>query len=194
MLGTLGYVIQDPLLVTGQYPVEYGYATVARKQRINRLPLVVAYGLPTACEESTCSASLRLNRFITEDDAGPICHTQVARGRQNPVDTPYDVGSVVSVLAAVGSSQQLRSGLLMLFFEKDKNASQAPEIVYVNYGTDAVTERERASYVQFSFRRFRSDIFDIKNTPRKGRLVFENVDKINEIVEVDRPVSSRSLA
>ncbi|GFT61296.1 hypothetical protein TNCV_1227441 [Trichonephila clavipes] len=28
---------------------------------------------------------------------------QVARGRQNPVDTAYDVGSVVSVLADVGS-------------------------------------------------------------------------------------------
>ncbi|GFT70595.1 hypothetical protein TNCV_1133481 [Trichonephila clavipes] len=34
---------------------------------------------------------------------------QVARGRQNPVDTAYDVGSVVSVLADVGSSSQLRS-------------------------------------------------------------------------------------
>ncbi|GFU30213.1 hypothetical protein TNCV_1765541 [Trichonephila clavipes] len=33
---------------------------------------------------------------------------QVARGRQNPVDTAYDVGSVVSVLADVGSSSQLR--------------------------------------------------------------------------------------
>ncbi|GFU77285.1 hypothetical protein TNCV_153031 [Trichonephila clavipes] len=37
--------------------------------------------------------------FITEDDTSPVCHTQVARGRQNPVDTAYDVGSVVSVLA-----------------------------------------------------------------------------------------------
>ncbi|GFT80219.1 hypothetical protein TNCV_2187141 [Trichonephila clavipes] len=47
--------------------------------------------------------------FITEDDTSPVCHTQVARGRQNPVDTAYDVGSVVSVLADVGSSSQLRS-------------------------------------------------------------------------------------
>ncbi|GFT93820.1 hypothetical protein TNCV_3766951 [Trichonephila clavipes] len=37
--------------------------------------------------------------FITEDDTSPVCHTQVARGRQNPVDTAYDVGSVVSVLS-----------------------------------------------------------------------------------------------
>ncbi|GFX70343.1 transposable element Tc1 transposase [Trichonephila clavipes] len=41
------------------------------------------------------SSTLRLNRgFITEDDTSPVCHTQVARGRQNPVDTAYDVGSV----------------------------------------------------------------------------------------------------
>ncbi|GFW64903.1 hypothetical protein TNCV_391691 [Trichonephila clavipes] len=39
--------------------------------------------------------------FITEDDTSPVCHTP--RGRQNPVDTAYDVGSVVSVLADVGS-------------------------------------------------------------------------------------------
>ncbi|GFX35195.1 hypothetical protein TNCV_2331351 [Trichonephila clavipes] len=38
------------------------------------------------------------------------------RGRQNPVDTAYDVGSVVSVLADVGysSSQLLVSRLLMV--------------------------------------------------------------------------------
>ncbi|GFT97209.1 hypothetical protein TNCV_3858641 [Trichonephila clavipes] len=28
--------------------------------------------------------------FITEDDTSPVCHTQVARGRQNPVDTAHD--------------------------------------------------------------------------------------------------------
>ncbi|GFY22291.1 hypothetical protein TNCV_3299321 [Trichonephila clavipes] len=47
--------------------------------------------------------------FITEDDTSPVCHTPSARGRQNPVDTAYDVGSVVSVLVDVGSSSQLRS-------------------------------------------------------------------------------------
>ncbi|GFU10666.1 hypothetical protein TNCV_1773351 [Trichonephila clavipes] len=41
--------------------------------------------------------------FITEDDTSPSVTLQVARGRQNPVDTAYDVGSVVSVLADVGS-------------------------------------------------------------------------------------------
>ncbi|GFU19290.1 hypothetical protein TNCV_3482301 [Trichonephila clavipes] len=37
------------------------------------------------------------------------CHTPVARVGKNPVDTAYDVGSVVNVLADVGSSSQLRS-------------------------------------------------------------------------------------
>ncbi|GFX12157.1 hypothetical protein TNCV_1102771 [Trichonephila clavipes] len=38
---------------------------------------------------------------------------------KNPVDTAYDVGSVVSVLADVGSSKQLRSVLLMVSLELD---------------------------------------------------------------------------
>ncbi|GFV43205.1 histonelysine Nmethyltransferase SETMARlike [Trichonephila clavipes] len=36
-------------------------------------------------------------------------------------------------------------------------------------------------------------IFDVKNTPRTGRPVIKNVDKITEIIEVDRHVSSRSI-
>ncbi|GFU89712.1 hypothetical protein TNCV_654741 [Trichonephila clavipes] len=57
--------------------------------------------------------------FITEGDTSPVCHTQVARGRQNPVDTAYDVGSVVSVLADVGSSSQLRSVVSLLWLFSD---------------------------------------------------------------------------
>ncbi|GFW46651.1 uncharacterized protein TNCV_1937201 [Trichonephila clavipes] len=45
----------------------------------------------------------------------PSVTLQVARGRQNPVDTAYDVGSVVSVLADVGSSSQLRSVVSLWF-------------------------------------------------------------------------------
>ncbi|GFW95949.1 histone-lysine N-methyltransferase SETMAR [Trichonephila clavipes] len=37
-------------------------------------------------------------------------------------------------------------------------------------------------------------IFDVKIAPRTGRAVVENVDKITEIIEVDRHVNSRSLA
>ncbi|GFY35903.1 histone-lysine N-methyltransferase SETMAR [Trichonephila clavipes] len=36
--------------------------------------------------------------------------------------------------------------------------------------------------------------FDAKDAPRTGRPNIENVDKITEIIEVDRHVSSRSIA
>ncbi|GFW53533.1 histone-lysine N-methyltransferase SETMAR [Trichonephila clavipes] len=54
-------------------------------------------------------------------------------------------------------------------------------------------EGSRASYyVQFWFHRFRSGIFDVKDAPRTGRPVVENVDKIAEIIEVAQLISSRS--
>ncbi|GFW19007.1 histone-lysine N-methyltransferase SETMAR [Trichonephila clavipes] len=61
--------------------------------------------------------------------------------------------------------------ILQFFFDKGEIASQVAEIVNGVYG-----------------------IFDVKNAPRTGRLVVENVDKITEIIEVDRHVSSRSIA
>ncbi|GFT87031.1 histone-lysine N-methyltransferase SETMAR [Trichonephila clavipes] len=48
--------------------------------------------------------------------------------------------------------------------------------------------------MQFWFRRFRSGIFDAKDAPRTGRSIVENVNKITKIVEVNRHVSSRSIA
>ncbi|GFU18376.1 transposase [Trichonephila clavipes] len=62
-----------------------------------------------------------------------------------------------------------------------KNASQVADIKNDVYGADAVT----ANYVQFCFRRFRSGIFYVKDVPRIGRPVVENVDKITEIIEVE---------
>ncbi|GFU02871.1 histone-lysine N-methyltransferase SETMAR [Trichonephila clavipes] len=76
--------------------------------------------------------------------------------------------------------------ILQFFFDKCENPRQAAEIVNGVYGADTVT----ANYVQFRFCRFRSDIFDVKVAPRTGRPVVENVDKITEIIEVDRHVSS----
>ncbi|GFV77470.1 hypothetical protein TNCV_1069991 [Trichonephila clavipes] len=53
-----------------------------------------------------------------------------------------------------------------------------------------------ANSVQFWFRRFRSSIYDVKVAPRPDRLIIGNVDKITEIIEVDRMLvvvaSSRS--
>ncbi|GFX83563.1 transposable element Tcb2 transposase [Trichonephila clavipes] len=39
-----------------------------------------------------------------------------------------------------------------------------------------------------------SGIFEVKDAPRTDRPVVENVDKITELIEVDRHVSSRSIA
>ncbi|GFY10060.1 histone-lysine N-methyltransferase SETMAR [Trichonephila clavipes] len=72
------------------------------------------------------------------------------------------------------------------FFDKGENASQLAEIVNGVYGADTIT----ANYVQFWFRRFRSGTFDVKDAPRTGRPVVENVNKITEIIEVDWHVSS----
>ncbi|GFW76502.1 histone-lysine N-methyltransferase SETMAR [Trichonephila clavipes] len=65
-----------------------------------------------------------------------------------------------------------------------ENASQVAEIVNGVYGAETVT----ANYMQFWFCRFHSGIFDVKDAPRTGRPVIENVDKITEIIEVDRHV------
>ncbi|GFV32267.1 transposable element Tcb2 transposase [Trichonephila clavipes] len=78
---------------------------------------------------------------------------------------------------------------LQFFFDKGENTSQVTEIAHGVHGADTVI----ANYVQFWFRRFRSGIFDVKDTPRTGRSVVENIDKITEIIKVDRPVSSRSI-
>ncbi|GFY25443.1 histone-lysine N-methyltransferase SETMAR [Trichonephila clavipes] len=78
---------------------------------------------------------------------------------------------------------------LQFFYDKGENASQVAEIANGVYGDNTAT----ANYVQFWFCRFRSGIFDIKDTPRTDRPVVENVDKITEIMEVYRLVSSRSI-
>ncbi|GFX05222.1 histone-lysine N-methyltransferase SETMAR [Trichonephila clavipes] len=77
--------------------------------------------------------------------------------------------------------------ILQFLFDKRENSTQAAEILNGVYGADTVI----ANYVQVWFRRFCSSIFDFKNTPRTGRPVIENVDKITEIIEIDRHVSRR---
>ncbi|GFW87565.1 histone-lysine N-methyltransferase SETMAR [Trichonephila clavipes] len=64
------------------------------------------------------------------------------------------------------------------FFDNGENSSQVDESANGGYGANTVT----ANYVQFWFRRFRSGIFDVKDAPRTGRPVVENVDKISEII------------
>ncbi|GFT27151.1 putative DD34D transposase [Trichonephila clavipes] len=48
--------------------------------------------------------------------------------------------------------------------------------------------------MKFWFHRFRSGIFKVKDAPHTDRPIFENIDKITEIIEVDQHASSRSIA
>ncbi|GFV48443.1 histone-lysine N-methyltransferase SETMAR [Trichonephila clavipes] len=79
---------------------------------------------------------------------------------------------------------------LQFFFDKSEKAIQVVEIANGVYGADTVT----VNNVQVWFRRFRSGIFEVKNSPRTGRPVVDNVDKITEIIEVDRHVRCRSIS
>ncbi|GFT82475.1 histone-lysine N-methyltransferase SETMAR [Trichonephila clavipes] len=88
-----------------------------------------------------------------------------------------------------GSQQRENSVPFLFFFDKGENACQVAEIANGFYGPDTVT----ANYLKFWFRRFCSGIFDVKDAPHTGRPVVENVDKITEIIQVDRHVSSRSI-
>ncbi|GFX81206.1 histone-lysine N-methyltransferase SETMAR [Trichonephila clavipes] len=79
---------------------------------------------------------------------------------------------------------------LQFFFDKGEKASHVAEIANGVYGANTVT----ANNMQFWLRRFRSGIFDVKDAPRTGRPVVENVGEITELIEVDQHVSSRSIA
>ncbi|GFW36364.1 histone-lysine N-methyltransferase SETMAR [Trichonephila clavipes] len=82
-----------------------------------------------------------------------------------------------------------RKTIISQFFcDKSENVSQVAGIVNRVYGADTVT----ANYVQFWFRRFRSGIFDVKDTLRTDKPIVENVD-ITEIIKVDRHVSSHNI-
>ncbi|GFT71412.1 histone-lysine N-methyltransferase SETMAR [Trichonephila clavipes] len=59
---------------------------------------------------------------------------------------------------------------LQFFLDKSENSSQVAEIANGVYG-----------------------IFDVKDAPSTCRPVVKNVDKITEIIEIDRHVSSRSI-
>ncbi|GFX04103.1 histone-lysine N-methyltransferase SETMAR [Trichonephila clavipes] len=100
----------------------------------------------------------------------------------------HDTTDVVSYrVLKVEVNKEKNRLFLQFFFGEGENASQVAEIAHGVYGANTVI----ANYVQFWFHRFRSGIFDVKDAPRTGRTVVENVDKITGIIEVDRPLSSR---
>ncbi|GFU56094.1 transposable element Tcb2 transposase [Trichonephila clavipes] len=87
------------------------------------------------------------------------------------------------------STRRRYEATIAFFFDKGENTSQVTEVSNGIYRANSVT----VNYVQSLFRRFRSGIFDVKDAPRTCRPDVENADKITEIIEVDRFVSSRSI-
>ncbi|GFT11191.1 histone-lysine N-methyltransferase SETMAR [Trichonephila clavipes] len=79
---------------------------------------------------------------------------------------------------------------ILQFFLQFENTSQVAEIINGVYNADIVT----VNYAQFCFHRFRSGIFDVKDAPRTGNPVVENVAKTTEIIKIVRHVYSRSIA
>nr|XP_040574636.1 uncharacterized protein LOC121123574 [Lepeophtheirus salmonis] len=71
-----------------------------------------------------------------------------------------------------------------------KNAIQATENVNSVY----VPDPETANNVQLWFRRFRFANFVVKDVPRSGMSIVENVDKVMEIVVSHRHVSTVLIA
>jgi histone-lysine N-methyltransferase SETMAR len=80
--------------------------------------------------------------------------------------------------------------ILHFYFLKGKNATKAAEKICSVYGADTVSIRVAQQW----FQRFRSGVAEVKDAPRSGRPVVENVDKIMEIVAENRHSSSRSIA
>ena len=64
--------------------------------------------------------------------------------------------------------------ILLFYFRKEKNVTQAHRKLCVVYGDECLSERQ----CQNRFARFRSGNFDVKYEPRSGRSIVEKVDKI----------------
>ncbi|GFV15246.1 hypothetical protein TNCV_2488471 [Trichonephila clavipes] len=91
------------------------------------------------------SSALRLNRdsSLKMTRLSQSVTLKVARGRQKSVDTAYDVGSVVSVLADVGSSSQLRSVVslwfLLMALDVWKEVSGVESMLATLFGAEVAT-------------------------------------------------------
>ncbi|GFX21387.1 hypothetical protein TNCV_2253341 [Trichonephila clavipes] len=95
-------------------------------------------------------------------------------------------------MAVVSISREVPIKQFQIYaLRQSENTSQVAEIVNGVYGADTIIVK----YVQFWFGRFRSDISDVKNAPRTGSPVVDNVNKISETIEIDRlaVVASREL-
>ena len=78
---------------------------------------------------------------------------------------------------------------LMLFFWKDKNATQATNKIYAVYGEGAVAERT----VRKWFARFKAGDFNLEDQESPSRLSITDEDQIKTLIENPR-YTTRKLA
>ncbi|GFW17643.1 transposable element Tcb2 transposase [Trichonephila clavipes] len=114
-------------------------------------------------------------------DLSPIEHVRTRWERHTPGHALHTTAA--GKCPSSPEDEQEKQG--QFFFDKGKMQVRWLKLHMV-FGADTVT----ANYVQFWFRRFRSGIFDVEDAPRTCRPLVENVDKITEIIEVDRYVRS----
>nr|BAO79485.1 transposase [Campsomeris sp. Cas_Ok01] len=80
--------------------------------------------------------------------------------------------------------------ILLYYFRKGKNASQAQKKLCAVYGDEALKERQRRNW----FERFRSGDFSLKNAQRSGRPVEVDETHIKAIIDSDRHSTTRDIA
>ncbi|EFN81530.1 Histone-lysine N-methyltransferase SETMAR, partial [Harpegnathos saltator] len=80
--------------------------------------------------------------------------------------------------------------ILLYYFRKGKNASQAHKKLCAVYGNEALKERQCQNW----FARFRSGDFSLKNAQRSGRPVEVDETHIKAIIDSDRHRTKRDIA
>ena len=80
--------------------------------------------------------------------------------------------------------------ILLFYFRKGKNASQARKKLCALYGDEALKERQCQNW----FDKFRSSDFSLKDEKRSGRTVEVDDDLIEAIIDSDRHSTTREIA
>ena len=80
--------------------------------------------------------------------------------------------------------------ILLYYFRKGKNASQAHKKLCAVYGNEALKERQCQNW----FAKFRSGDFSVKNAQRSGRPVEVDESHIKAIIDSDRHSTTREIA
>nr|AAP51092.1 transposase [Forficula auricularia] len=80
--------------------------------------------------------------------------------------------------------------ILLFYFRKGKNASQAHKKLCAVYGDEALKERQCQNW----FAKFRSGDFSLKDEKRSGRPVEVDDDLIKAIIDSDRHSTTREIA